>query len=80
MQIARFYEKLSEIRHQWIPLEDVYYRLTEFGSAFELDKVKEVVDKWPSADFFDCFHIAVAKNGGPIALMLKDSALQITAN
>jgi hypothetical protein len=47
--------------------------MTEFGTSFELDKVKEV-QKWPD---FDYFHIATAKNGGPIALMLKDKTLFI---
>jgi hypothetical protein len=72
--LSRFYEKLAEIRHQWIPLEDVHYRLTEFGSSFELDKARKDVQKWPE---FDYFHIAIAKNGGPIAMMLKDKTLFI---
>jgi hypothetical protein len=40
--------------------------MTEFGAIFELEKVKEGY-KWPD---FDYFHIAIAKNGGPIAMML----------
>jgi hypothetical protein len=72
--LSRFYEKLADLRHQWTPLEDVQYRLTEFGSTFELDKARKEVQKWPE---FDYFHIAIAKNGGPIALMLKDKTLFI---
>ena len=36
--ITRFYEKLGEIFSTWIPLEDVYYRNTEFGENMELNK------------------------------------------
>ena len=61
--VTRFYEKLGEIFSTWIPLEDVYYRNTEFGEM-ELSKVQEI-QKWPDLDFF---HVAVAKNGGPIGM------------
>ena len=54
--ITRFYEKLGEIFSTWIPLEDVYYRNTEFGEM-ELSKFGEI-SKWPDLDFF---HVAVAK-------------------
>jgi hypothetical protein len=61
--VIRFYEKLGEIYSTWIPLEDVYYRNCEFGSELELNRFQEVSSKWPDLDFF---HVAVAKNGGPI--------------
>ena len=70
---SRFYDKLADIRHSWTPLEDVHYKLSEFGLDFELDKVKEVT-KWPE---FDYFHISIAKNGGPIAMMIKDKVLLV---
>ena len=56
----RFYEKLGEIFSTWIPLEDVFYRMTDFGDL-ELNKFE--VQKWPDLEFF---HVAMAKNGGPI--------------
>ncbi len=58
----RFYEKLGEIFSTWIPLEDVYYRNTEFG---EFDHSKD--PKFPE---FEYFHTTIAKNGGPIAMMI----------
>ena len=64
---------LEKIWQQWIPLEDVHYKLTEFGNNFEFEKVKPG-KKWPD---FENFHIAIAKNGGPIAFMCKDS-IEIT--
>jgi len=36
--ITRFYEKLADIFSNWFPLEDVYYRNTEFGEV-ELNKI-----------------------------------------
>lgn len=50
----------------------MYYRNTEFGEL-ELSKFNEV-QKWPEFDFF---HIAIAKNGGPIAMMIQDKVLFI---
>ncbi|CDW81219.1 vacuolar assembling sorting protein vps16 [Stylonychia lemnae] len=70
--IQRFYEKLSEVFSQWIPLEDVYYRNIEFGEL-EFGKVSEMA-KWPDLGFFN---ITIAKNGGPIAFMLQDKVLMI---
>ena len=74
-RIVRFYEKLGEIFSTWIPLEDVYYRLTEFAETIELNKCEEVnSSKWPDLDFF---HVAVSKNGGPVAMMIQDNVLFI---
>ena len=58
----RFYEKMGEIFSTWTPLEDVYYRHTEFG---EFEHKKD--PKWPEFEFF---HTTIAKNGGPIAMMI----------
>lgn len=71
--MTRFYERLGEIFSTWIPLEDVYYRNTEFGENVELGKFTEV-PKWHDLEFF---HITIAKNGGPIALMIQDNTLFI---
>lgn len=71
--VTRFYERLGEIFSNWIPLEDVYYRNTEFSDSVELNKFTEVT-KWPDLDFF---HVAMAKNGGPIAMMIQDNVLYI---
>lgn len=57
----KFYEKLSEIYTQWIPLEDVYYRNIELGNL-DFDKIQQM-SKWPELSFY---HVAVAKNGGPV--------------
>ena len=73
--MVRFYEKLGEIFSTWIPLEDVYYRMTEFAEAMELNKCEEInSSKWPDLDFF---HVTVAKNGGPIAMLIQDNVLFI---
>jgi hypothetical protein len=74
-RIVSFYEKLGAIQSSWIPLEDVYYRLTEFAETIELSKCDEVnTSKWPDLDFF---HVAMARNGGPIAMMIQDNVLFI---
>jgi hypothetical protein len=59
--MQKFYEKLSEIYTQWIPLEDVYYRNLELGEL-EFGKIKEM-SKWPDLSFYN---VTVAKNGGPV--------------
>jgi hypothetical protein len=71
--VTRFYEQLGEIFSNWTPLEDVYYRNTEFSDQVELTKFTEVT-KWPDIDFF---HVTMSKNGGPIALMIMDNVLYI---
>ena len=56
-------------------MEDVYYRMTEFAEALELNKCEEInSSKWPDLDFF---HVTVAKNGGPIAMLIQDNVLFI---
>jgi len=65
--VQRFYEKVGEIFSTWTPLEDVYYRHTEFGQ-FETSKEA----KWPE---FEYFHTTIAKNGGPIAMMIQDKVV-----
>jgi hypothetical protein len=56
-------------------LEDVFYRLSQFGSTIELGKARaDLAQNWPG---LDKFHVAIAKNGGPIALMWNDANLLI---
>ena len=57
----KFYERLSEIYTQWIPLENVYYRNLELGTI-EFENIKQM-SKWPDLNYY---HVAAAKNGGPI--------------
>lgn len=63
--IQKFYEKLSEIFAQWIPLEDVYYRNNEQGEI-EFGKVQEI-KIWPDLKYFN---VAISKNGGPIGKLI----------
>lgn len=70
--INKFYERLGEIFSQWIPLEDVFYKNSELGDI-EFGKVKEIL-KWPDLGYYN---VAVARNGGPIAFMIKDNVLFI---
>lgn len=70
--INKFYERLGEIFSQWIPLEDVFYKNNDIGDI-EFGKVKEM-NKWPDLMFYN---VAAAKNGGPIAFMIKDNVLFI---
>ena len=61
--MQKFYERLSEIYTQWIPLENLYYRNIEIGEL-EFGKIdKENMSKWPDLTFYN---VASAKNGGPI--------------
>ena len=70
--INKFYERLGEYYDQFIPLEDVFYRMTEHGEL-EFGKIKEM-NKWPDLMFYN---VAIAKNGGPVAFMIKDNVLFI---
>jgi hypothetical protein len=70
--ITKIYDKLGEVYSQWIPLEDVFYRNNELGDI-EFGKVKEM-NKWPDLMFYN---VACARNGGPIAFMIKDNVLFI---
>lgn len=55
-------------------MENEFYRLAMFGSKIELGKAKPGLKDWPD---LDKFHVAISKNGGPIALMLNDAKVLV---
>jgi hypothetical protein len=50
-------------------LENEFFRLTQYGGAIELGKARPDLINLPD---LDKFHVAISKNGGPIAMMLKE--------
>ena len=60
--VRNFYEKIQELQHTWIPLEEYYYRVTKMGSM-ALDKLLDYFKDYPILNYFHCTQ---ARNGGPI--------------
>lgn len=74
--MRNFYDKLSDMPSSWFPLQQqdgdyAHYRITEIG-PLSLGRLTDLFSDWPILEYFN---YTQAKNGGPIALMMKDNIL-----
>ena len=74
--VRNFYDRLSSMSSEWFPLEGekgeyVNYRMTEMG-GLSLGHLSNLFTEWPVLEYFN---YTQARNGGPIALMMKDNIL-----
>ena len=74
--VRNFYDKLSDMPSTWQPLQSqdgdyTNYRITEMG-ALALGQLTNLFSDWPILEYFN---YTQARNGGPIALMMKDNIL-----
>ena len=67
--LQRVYDRLEEYNSNWLELEDGFpYKLHQHG-RFQFVKQVETMSETPELEYY---RIAVAKNGGPVAIILRE--------
>ena len=68
-QMEMFYNKLGEYNSNWNDLEGISYKTSRVG-RFNFVKHVEQMKEDPDLQYYK---IALSRNGGPIAIMLKEN-------
>ena len=67
----KFYNKLEEYNSSWLDLESLSYKCTKIAKVRFSKEISQMTQE-PDLQYYK---VAVSRNGGPIALMLKEDTL-----